>query len=289
MLVLMITLCSCGTAEKTQSGISSQDVASKSNDVTFYPEYIKYNMYRSGGSTNEFSFNINAISDTKNLNIEYFSAEGENTEYISDVSFTDETFDSLKHKKIGGKYFHILGIKIKTITDDVTVDPLTVKVNGKEQTFNFETPIENKFFDYSDDDRALFIQGVPVYIFTNSFVGRNETLYDFSVSAQEDVTVTEIKFEDFLTFANDTVSVNGLEKGTIKDALPMKLKKGDVINVKSCFKPKDDEKMYMSNIYTNVVVEYDFGSKKFKERCPLSAIYVGNEGEAQSFADANMK
>lgn len=290
VVILMLSLCSCGTSGKAQDDASSsQDVASDSNGVTFYPEYVRYKMDRSDNSENKFGFNINVISDTKNLNIEYVSAEGENTEYISGVTFIDETPDPLKNKKINGKYFRIPAVMVRTISDSVKIDSMTVKVNGKEIKLYFDTPIENKFRDYVNNTHLLSVLCVSNYIFTDSFFGRNETPYDFSVSAEADVTVTEIKFEDFLAFANDTVVVNGTEKGTIKDALPLKLKKGDELRLRSSIKPKDDERMYMSNIYTNVVVEYESDSEKLTERCPLSAIYVGNENDAQRFADANMR
>lgn len=246
-------------------------------------------MDRSDNSENEFSFNINAISDTKDLNIEYVSAEGENTEYISGVTFIDETPDPLKNKKINGKYFRIPAVMVRTISDSVKIDSMTVKVNGKEQTLKFDTPIENRFRDYVNNTHLLSVLCVSNYIFTDSFFGRNETPYDFSVSAEADVTVTEIKFEDFLAFANDTVVVNGTDKGTIKDALPLKLKKGDELRLRSSIKPKDDERMYMSNIYTNVVAECEMGTERFVERCPFCAVCIGNEDNAKSFIEANVK
>lgn len=289
-VVLMLTLCSCNASEKAQNDTySSQDVASDSNSVTFYPEYIKYKMYRGSMSTNQFGFNINVISDTKDLNIEYVSAKGVNTEYISEVTFTDETTSSIKDKKINGKYFREPGVQIKTITDNVKIDSITVKVNGKEQTLNFETPIENTFVDYNDSTHLLLLQFMPNYIFTDSFVGRNETPYEITVSAEADVTVTEIKFEDFIAFANDTVSVNDSEKGSIKNVLPLKLKKGDVLTLHSSIKPIGDEKLYISNIYTNIVIEYETKSQKLEEHYPLSAIYVGNEDDAKNFVKVNVK
>lgn len=254
-----------------------------------FPEAVKYKAQQTSNSTNEFSFNINSISDTKNLNIEYVGAEGENTEYISEVTFTDDTFDTLKYKKINGKYFRIQCVQIRTISDSVKIDSLTVKVNGKEQTLKFDTPIENRFVNSDENIHPLTVFCTSNYVTTSSFADKNETPYDFIVTAEADTTITKIRFDDFLAFANNSVSVNGSDKGTIKDALPLKLKKGDELRLRSSIKPKDDERMYMSNIYTNVVVEYESDSEKLTERCPLSAIYVGNENDAQRFADANMR
>lgn len=273
-VVLMLSLCSCGA---------------KPNQIMLFPEAVKYKAQQTSNSTNEFSFNINSISDTKNLNIEYVGAEGENTEYISEVTFTDDTFDTLKYKKINGKYFRIQCVQIRTISDSVKIDSLTVKVNGKEQTLKFDTPIENRFVNSDENIHPLTVFCTSNYVTTSSFADKNETPYDFIVTAEADTTITKIRFDDFLAFANNSVSVNGSDKGTIKEALPLKLKKGDELRLCSSIKPKDDEKIYMCNIYTNVVAECEMGTERFVERCPFCAVCIGNEDNAKSFIEANVK
>lgn len=249
--------------------------------VDFYPELIRYNIYRSD-SANEFSFNINVTSSQKNPKIEFISAEGVNTEYLT-VSFSNDTFDSIKNEKIDDKYVILLGVHCLSMTEYVKIESMKLSVNNREVEIEFPVPVENTFYNYDETEHIFSQHNMPIYVFSHSFVGYNETDYSFAVEATEDIVVKSFKFNDFLKFYGAEVLVNEETKGTLAEALPLELKKGDVMLVKTRIAFADEKYSGMENLYLNVVAECDFNGKTVTEYYPLSAIFIGNLDDAKEF------
>lgn len=249
--------------------------------VEFYPELIRYNLYRSN-SANEFSFNINVTSSQKKPKIEFISAEGVNTEYLT-VSFSNDTFKSMADKRINGKYVILLGVHCRTVTEYVKIESMKLSVNNSEVEIEFSIPVENTFYEFDEVEHVLSQRNMPIYISTHSFIGYNETDYPFAVEATEDIVVKSFKFNDFLKFYGAEVLVNEETKGTLAEALPLELKKGDVMLVKTRIAFADEKYSGMENLYLNVVAECDFNGKTVTEYYPLSAIFIGNLDDAKEF------
>ncbi len=249
--------------------------------VEFYPELIRYNLYRSY-SANEFSFNMNVTSSQKNPEIEFISAEGINTEYLN-VTFSNDTFESIKNKKIAEKYVILLGVHCFSATEYVKIDSMKLSVNNSEVEIEFPVPIENTFYKFDEVEHALSQRNMPVYVFPQSFAGYNETDYPFSAEAIEDTIVKSFKFNDFLEFYGAEAFVNDEAKGSLTEALPIELKKGDVLTVKSRIAFADEKYSGMENLYLNIVAECDFNGKTVTEYFPLSATFIGNLDDAKEF------
>lgn len=259
--------------------------ADNKQDLTLYPELVQYKLWRSENSTNEFSFNIEVISSKRNVDIEYISAEGINTEYLS-VTFSDDTFDDLK-KKIDGKYVLLIGIHCFAVSDYTKIDSMKLKIDGEDFDIAFPTPIENTFLDNDDEEHYLSPSGMPTYVATASFVGQNETDYSYAVSATDEITITEIQFVDFIEFSNAKVSVNNVEIGKLEDVLPLKLNKDDELKIFGRIKTKTDDGLYMGNIYTNLIFNYELDAQhKLTEYYPLTAAFIGNRDDAKAFIDS---
>ncbi len=260
--------------------------AEKRQNVTFYPELVQYKLWRSENSKNEFSFNIEVVSSKRNIGIEYISAEGINTENLS-VTFSDDTFDEL-NKPINGKYLLLIGVHCFAGSDYTKIDSMKLRIDGKDFNLLFPTSIENTFFNYDDEDEhCLSPLSMPTYIFTSSFVGENETDYSFQVATTNEITVTEIQFDDFIAFSNATIFVNDIEIGKMNDVLPLKLNNNDVLKVFGRVKTKKGNGVYMGNIYTNLMFHYESKSKqKLTEYYPITAAYIGSRDEAKIFMDS---
>lgn len=265
VLMLMLGLGACGTENGTQ----------------FFPETVKYNIHRADG---KFSFNMNVISSKINPKIEFISAEGVNTEYLT-VTFTNDTFREIKMRKINGKHFILLGVQCIATSEYTKIDSMKLLVNGKETVINFPTPIENTAFDINSGKHFVYQGGMPIYIFPQSFVGKNETDYTFSVEADEDTTITAFKLSDFAELSGAKVYVNGKFKGNIENTLPLELKKGDVLEVRSRIKGLSNENYGMDNLYFNIVVECEANGEKVTEYYPLVAVFVGNTDDAKEFVN----
>lgn len=255
-------------------------------NITFYPELVQYKLWRSKNSTNEFSFNIEVVSSNRNIDIEYISAEGINTENLS-VTFSDDTFEEL-NGQINGKYLLLIGVHCFAVSDYTKIDSMKLKIDGEDFDISFPISIENTFFnDDNDDEHCLSPVAMPTYIFTTSFVGENETDYSFVVTATDEITVTEIKFDDFIEFSNATVIVNDVEIGKINDVLPLKLDKEDTLKIFGRIKTKTDDGLYMGNIYTNLMFNYKSNSQQeLTEYYPITAAYIGSKDEAKKFLDS---
>lgn len=249
------------------------------NQTLLFPETVKYNIRRSD-SQNEFSFNMNVLSSAKNPKIEFLSASGVNTEELA-VTFSDDTFESLKDKKIDGYFVTLLGIHCKSICEYTKIDTLTLLVDGKETQVNFEVPIENTFI--SSEEHCLSRRNMPVYVFPQSFAGGNETDYTFSLSAITDTTLKSFAFNEFLDFSAAEVYVNGSFLGNITQVFPLGLKEDDILTVKSKIKLNDNTLTGKENFYLNLCAECDCGGKEITEYYPLTATFIGNVEDAKEF------
>lgn len=273
VLILVLTIIFSFSACKTES----------MQNITLYPELVQYKLWRSKNSANEFSFNIQAVSTKRNINIEYISAEGINTEHLS-VTFSDDTFDDL-NKQINGKYVLLIGVHCFAVSDYTKINSIKVTIDGKNFDISFPIPIENTFVDYNNtESHCLSPLAMPTYVFTNSFAGENETDYSFVVEATDEITVTGIHFDDFIEFSNAAVMVNDVEIGKINDILPLKLNKEDVLKVFGKIKTKTNDGLYMGNIYTDLLFEYVVApQQKQTEYYPITAAYIGSRAEAKNF------
>lgn len=249
------------------------------SEIRFFPETVKYNMHN---ASNEFGFNISVISSKQDPKIEFVSAKGINTEHLK-VTFADETFESIKKRKIKGKYFIYLGVQCKAVSDYTKIEAMTVLVDGKETTISFPTPIEYTAFNRDGAKSYIYIINMPVYIFTQSFVGKNETDYAFSMEASENTKITTFKLNNFVDFSDDKVYVNNQFRGSIKEALPLELKKGDNLTVTTKIKSLTNENNGMHNLYFNIVVECEANGEKVTEYYPLVAVFLGNRDDAKEF------
>lgn len=253
----------------------------QAEQVDFYPELIRYNLYRSD-SANEFGFNINVTSSHKNPKIEFISAEGINTENLM-VTFSDDTFEDIADERIKGNYIILLGVHCRTVTEYTRIDSMKLSVNDSETEIEFSTPIENTFYNYSEVEHILSQRNMPIYVFPQSFVGYNETDYSFAVEAIEDTVVKSFNFNDFLVFANAEVFVNDEVKGPLTDVFPIELKKGDILTVKSRIAFADKSYSGMENLYLNIVIECNTNGQVVTEYYPLVATFIGNLDDVKDF------
>lgn len=259
--------------------------AENRQNITFYPDLVHYKLWRNGNSSNEFSFNIEVISSNRNMDIEYISAEGINTENMS-VTFSDDTFEEL-NERINGKFLLLIGVHCFAVSDYTKIDSMKLKIDGEDFEISFPVSIENTFFNYENDEHCLSPLAMPTYIFTTSFVGGNETDYSFVVTTTDEITITGIQFNDFIEFSNATVTVNDIEIGKVNDILPLKLDKEDVLRVFGRIKTKTNDGLYMGNIYTNLIFNYKSNSKQeLIEYYPITAAYIGSKDEAKIFVDS---
>lgn len=251
------------------------------SQVMFFPDMVKYRLFRSD-STNKFSFNMNVISSKTNPKIEFVSAEGVNTEYMS-VSFTDDTFESIKERKIDNSYVILLGVHCTVVSEYTKIDSMKLRVDGKETVIKFSTPIENNFISY--DEHCLAQRNMPFYIFPQSFVGNNETDYTFSVEALKDTEVKSFSFNEFLSFQNATVYINNALVGTIPDAFPLEIKNGDILTVKGKIKAITNDITTKENFYLNLCVDCKYDGRSMIEYYPLAATFIGNIADAKDFVE----
>lgn len=268
-LVLLIVLSSCSN--------------SNNEDVQFFPELVRYNLHRSD-SANEFSFNMSVISSQKNPEIEFISAKGVNTEHLI-VTFSDDTFDDLSNKKIKGNYIILLGVHCEAINEYTRIDSMTLSVNGAETEIEFVNPVENTAFKFEDSEHFISQLGMPVYVFPQSFVGRNETNYDFTVEALKKTTIKSFNFNSFLEFVDTRVFINDKHIGKLDDILPLTLNKGDILRINCKIKDKNKNSTGMENSYANILVECESDKKTVVEYFPLSATFIGSINDAEEFVN----
>lgn len=254
-----------------------------SKQTEIYSQAVKYNLIRYD-SPNKFSFNVNVVSDKNKPEVEFISAEGENTDYLN-VTFTNDTFDDIKNKKFDGKYFTLLGVHCVAMSKYTKIESMKLKVDGVETVVKFPTPIENTSALINDIKHCLSQRHMPIYIFPQTFVGRGEQDYTFSVSAMEDITVKSFRFKDFLAPEDMQVYVNEELVGSGADVFPLELKKGDSLGVCCKIKMNKANLTGKENFYTNIIFDCVCDGEEITEYYPLSAVFIGNIDDAKEFVD----
>lgn len=258
-----------------------------SDSVTFYPEYVKYDAFISETGSNEFRFGLNVISSHRNIDIEFISAEGENTEYIT-VEFVDETFRGL-HTRIDGKCFHIFGVYCHRISDYTRIDSMTLKVNGKEQKITFSSPVEYTSYDSDLYENFLSPKFITCDFSTSDLVARGQDghVFDFAMTAMDDLTLIDVQFVDFMELTEAVIYVNETEIGRYEEVFPLELKENDNLLISGKIKMKDSNEPYIGTVYTNLVCTYTVNSEQvLHDYFIVSASFIGNREQAKTFVSS---
>lgn len=255
--------------------------------IEFYPEFIKYNIYRSD-SEKQFSFNINVTSTDDNLELKFLSATGVNVDNLN-ISFTDDTFESISGERICNKYVFLVGVHCTNISEYTQINSIKVLANGSEYELVFDEPIKNYRYDYSDTEHILTQLSMPIYVFPQSFADKNATDYSFVVEAIEDTVVTSFGFNDYVSFCEEKVYVNDNLIGSLAETLPVELKAGDVLKVKGYLKSNDSKLTGYENLYLNTIIECQKNQQTITEYYPLTATFIGNITDAEDFIAYTLK
>lgn len=246
-----------------------------SSNIILGTDLVKYNME----GTNEFGFNVNLISTTNNTNVEFVRFSGENTQDLF-VSMKDDSFDSLKGLKHNSYYITLLGFICSTGDDKVIIDGITLKIDGKESSFDFSTPIEHYVNNVYENVDKVQSRSYPSFISTNSY---STTEYAFGYYTENDITVEDFSFNSFLQLENGIISVNGEEKGKLNELLPLSISGGSAFEIKGnlAFKDKNSSSDYDS-IYCNSQLTFTYNGESVPHiiASKLVSQSVSNENDA---------
>lgn len=212
IFVFLMAGCICGCSGKTASNPK----------MVLGTDMVKYH----SKGTEDFGFNVNLVSDKRDMEIEFVSFSGENTQGLA-VQLKDDTYDYLRDMKKDGYYKKILGFVCHTGDEQVRIDGVTLKIDGEEKEFEFKTPIQHSL--KVEENSSIQTLGYPLFISTNSY---DSTEYEFKYCTEEDITVTDFSFNDFLTVKDAVICVDNREIGRLEDTLPREVEKGSTIKIK---------------------------------------------------------
>lgn len=240
-------------------------------------DMVKYNLQ----GIEDFGFNVNLISENKDIDIEFVSFEGENTQGLA-VQFNDDTYEEIKELNYKGCYIKLLGFVCKTADDYVRIDSVNLKIDGAYKKFDFSTPIKH-YLKNDDSDSYVYAQGYPIFISTNSF---SSSEYGFSFYTEKDIDVQSFAFNDFIGIKSAVVSVDGVDVGGL-NSFPLSLKQGSELSIKCYlnFENPDNTTDYDS-IYCDSVLTYTLKSGEQLSLCNnLVSQSVSNENDAKCVID----
>ncbi len=262
---------------------SGCNTGADSNSVECFvgTDMIKYNLK----GMEDFGFNVTLISANKDVDVEFISFEGENTQGLS-VQLRDDTFESIKELNHNGYYIRLLGFACKTADDYVKIDSVNLKIDGTEKQFDFSTPIKHYVSD-GDTNSCVYAQNYPLFISTNSY---STTEYHYSYSTDENVTVQSFAFNDFLNVKSVVVSVDDVEIGGA-DCFPLPLKKDSTLTIDCRLEFKEPDKIgEYNNIYCDSVITYTLESGE-QQSLPNNLVSQGvsNDEYAKNAIDYILK
>jgi hypothetical protein len=228
-------------------------------------------------------FDMTIVSTKNDSTIEFVNFWGKNCDDM-DVEYNDDTYEYLKNLKYRGYYVRIIGFVCSTYSDSIQINGVTLKIDGVEQQFAFETPLVHEVVPEEEFGPIMFLS-YPSFISTTSI--DNELYYVFSI--EEDCTIDSFGFNNFYDIQELLIEVDGSMVGG-KEALPLDVKKGSRVNIRprielSSAQPSTD----FDWLYTSPMLRYhhtvDGTSKNYSMTLSLVSQGVSNEEDAKALID----
>lgn len=251
--------------------------SNKENKVIFGSDLVKYDLQ----GVNDFGFNVNLIVTDKNTDVEFVSFTGENTQGLA-VQLMDDTYESIENIQRNGYYIRLLGFKCYTADPYVEITGVNLKIDGEEKYYQIKTPIKHTIRN-DDIEHDVHFNSCPMFISTNVFC---EDEFHFSYTADKDIKLLDFYFNDFIDVENSVVKIDGVEKGSLKTALPLNVKKDSSIVIKCTLNFKNPaEATKYDSIYCDSILLYESGGVKKEYRNNLVSQSVSNEEDAEMAID----
>jgi len=264
------------------SGCNNTEKEDASSEFIIGSDMVKYDLY----GLSDFGFNVNLIAKNKDLDVEFVSFIGENTQGLS-VQLKDDSYDEIKSLKQNGYYIKLLGFLCKTGDEFVQIDGVNLKINGVEQKIDFATPVKH-YVKTDDSETSVQIRNHPMFISTNTYT---TTEYNFEYYAESDVTIESFSFNNFFGIKSGRVAINGEDVGDI-NSLPLVVKKDSTVSIKCYldFKDPNNTSEYDS-IYCDSLLSYK--TSESNETIILAnnlvSQSVSNEDDAKNVIDLMIK
>lgn len=264
------------------SGCNNTEKEDASSEFIIGSDMVKYDLQ----GISDFGFNVNLIAKNKDLDVEFVSFIGENTQGLS-VQLKDDSYDEIKSLKQNGYYIKLLGFHCKTGDEFVQIDGVNLKINGVEQKIDFATPVKH-YVKTDDSETSVQIRNHPMFISTNTYT---TTEYNFEYYAESDVTIESFSFNNFFGIKSGRVAINGEDVGDI-NSLPLVVKKDSTVSIKCYldFKDPNNTSEYDS-IYCDSLLSYK--TSESNETIILAnnlvSQSVSNEDDAKNVIDLMIK
>lgn len=228
-------------------GCHKTDSTQKKKDIILGTDLVKYDLQ----GIADFGFNVNLVTPKKDTKVEFVNFWGKNTQGLF-VQLNDDTYDEIKDMEHKGYYIKLLGFVCKTGDADVQIDGVTLKIDGAEQKFEFRTPIKHRIRKENLQDSVL-IQNYPLFIASNSY---DDMEYSFEYYVENDVTIHEFTFNNFIDVKQCVISVDGKEVGDLS-SFPIEVRKDSVVSFRCCLGFKDNKNTSIyDSIYCDSVLSY---------------------------------
>jgi len=242
-------------------------------------DLVKYNRH----GQNVFGFNLNFITPDKNAEIEFVSFYGENAQDLS-VQFEDDTYDYLQNLKHSGYYIKLLGFVCHTDDAKVIIEGVELKVNGEENTYSFAVPLVH-YNQQISNDSPIQIYNRPTIIATNSF---STNRYTFEYQAEENITITDFSFSDFLIMKEAIVTIDGTVIGQLQNVLPLDIPVNSRFSISCYFEFKDhNASSPYDSVYCDAQLSY-FINRDLSTGTVINYLVsqsVSNENDAKNAID----
>ena len=231
----------------------------------------------------DFGFNINVVTDSKEIDVEFVSFSGENVDSL-EVSLANDTWDSLKELKIKGSYLKMIGFVCHTEMDHVRIDSVKLIIDGVEREYCFDDPITHFV---SDDEGAegVYILNSPSLISVASLnpVSGRSTEYQFLYKTDKNITVTDFGFNSFFECENATVYIDGEVIGSLSDSLPLDVDAESEIKIISKIQFSSNvEASYIENVYCNYFLSYESDGVEYCINNPIICQSAINVSDAEN-------
>lgn len=217
------------------------------------------------------SFNLVVLSKKEIQNIKCIGVEGTNIEFEKfNVDVFDNSVEELKNytKKGWRVNNYMVEISYKDNVENCAFEKIIFDIDGTIEKISFDTTPQHKLADGN-----VFSDVLQINIFPNelpsSFINNNEQSATYEFTAKEDLSITGIRFKDFLNYDNVLYSIANENYQTA--SFPISVKKGETIKMSVSFSSATANNLCY--VVTNMYFDYITAAEESANFCGAVIVF----------------
>ena len=189
-----------------------------------------------------------------------------------------------------GYYYRVLEFELETDAPEVSIESLTLNINGDTREYTYKHPLHITFYDSDSEDHPVFFTNIPHADEVECFVDARRK-WNFQTDA--DILVESVSFNELVRLKNIEITIADEEGSPIstqelKDGAPVEVLAGESFFITFDAESADDctwsniDRLIMT--FSMKYTEIETG-RQYEERSEFRALGMTIEEEAHQLID----